>query len=242
MNTRFLIVAVALMLVGGALADPLATKSLKHVEAFKPLGDDCDVCIGLISTDINILVNAIVEIGIEDGCGELCNFIPNGLEADICTLYCEVQGINAFSALLTELNPDPIAVCMAMKVCPVNNYARGKITSLTVSPDKGPQGTTFNINMMFQITNTTGTGQVLIQINPPGQNGQAFGQEGNFQALTPGNYPFSVQIQSQPNQDQPFNAGLYQVVGAICESTCGATNRFAYTIAEASTRFAITNN
>jgi hypothetical protein len=132
---------------------------------------------------------------------------------------------------------------MALDVCPTNQYAKGRITFFKVGPASGPQGTTFTAKMIYQITNTTGTGQLLIQVNPPGgQNANPFGAAQTIQAMKPGGYEIDMQIQTQPNQDQPFNAGLYQVVGAICEGTCGATNRYAYTIAEASTRFSITTN
>lgn len=36
----------------------------------------------------------LVEVGIQDGCSELCSFLPNSIEADICTLYCEIKGID----------------------------------------------------------------------------------------------------------------------------------------------------
>jgi hypothetical protein len=131
---------------------------------------------------------------------------------------------------------------MELGQCPTTQSGKGKISFFQVAPASGPQGTTFTAKMLYTITNTTGTGQLLMQVSPPGSNSNSFGAVQTIQALRPGGYEIDMQIQTQPNQDQPFNPGLYQVVGAICEGTCGATNKYAYTIAEASTRFSITNN
>lgn len=144
-----------------------------------------------------------------------------------------------FTNIINELNPDPIAVCMALDVCPSTKYAKGAITALTVSPTSGPQGTTFTINMGYRITNTTGTGQIVVQVNPPGQNSNPFGAANTIQKQGPGLYSVSMQFQATPNQDNSFDPGLYQVIGAVCEGTCGSINRYAYTISQDSTRFSI---
>ena len=143
--------------------------------------------------------------------------------------------------IVNEVNPDPIAACMALNVCPSSPSARGKVTQLTVTPTSGKQGANFNIFMQFQILNTTGTGQIFFEVNPPGQNnGSPFAGTANFQTLPPGTYTSSFQVSSQPNQDNPFNPGLYSVVGAICESMCGGTSKWAYTLGEANSKFTIT--
>ena len=60
MNTRWLFVAVAVMLIGSSVASQLQKNGASGVEAFKPLGNECDVCIGLINTDIQFILDAIV--------------------------------------------------------------------------------------------------------------------------------------------------------------------------------------
>lgn len=133
---------------------------------------------------------------------------------------------------------------MALDVCPTTQYAAGSITSLTINPTSGPQGTTFNVLMNYRITNTTGAGQVLIQVNPPASssNSQPFGSAATILAETPGAYSISLSFQASPTQDISFDPGLYGVVGAVCESTCGAVNKYAYTIAEKFSRFSITKS
>lgn len=125
----------------------------------------------------------------------------------------------------------------------MNQYAKGKVNSVVVSPTKGPQGANFNITMVWTITNTTGTGQIMIEIVPPNSqnNGGPIAATATIQAVPPGTYTTAMQLSTQPNQDSPFNPGLYQVIGAVCESICGGTTSYSFTIGLASTRFTLTN-
>jgi hypothetical protein len=40
------------------------------------------------------------------------------------------------------------------QLCPISDTAKANITSLTVSPAKGPQGTTFVTNLIFEVIAT----------------------------------------------------------------------------------------
>jgi hypothetical protein len=60
--------------------------------------------------------------------------------------------------------------------------------------------------------------------------------------LAPGLYRYQFQFQAEPSQDQPFVAGGYQVIAAVCEGSCGSTHSHSFTLAERETGFQITSN
>lgn len=143
---------------------------------------------------------------------------------------------------------------MEVGICPIADNAAGKIISLSVSPKSGKAGTTFNINVVYAITNATGTGTVEVDILPP--DADPFGDAGLIIDYPAGTYSAQMQVQTQPSEQEPFNAGTYQVIAgmisimkltdfnlviAICEGTCGSTHSHSYIIAQGQTLFTITN-
>lgn len=100
--------------------------------------------------------------------------------------------------LKLSIDPDFIAICENLEVCPRTTTAKATITSLTVSPTQGQQGTTFNINVNYQVQSKLGTGMLIVQVNPPDA---PFLQEVvTIVALPPAGYNFGVTVQTQPNQ------------------------------------------
>jgi hypothetical protein len=51
-----------------------------------------------------------------------------------------------------------------LKACPIKDDGDAKITSFTVLPSQGRQGTTFKIQLKYTSTNGTGTGEIFIGI------------------------------------------------------------------------------
>lgn len=60
------------------------------------------------------------------------------------------------------MDPDGIALCQALKVCPINDDGAANITSVVISPESGPRGTTFTMQMTFEVLNKTGTGEIEV--------------------------------------------------------------------------------
>lgn len=75
MNARWLVVALVLMFVAGTFAGSVTKMSPRKSASFRPLGDDCDVCIGLINTDIQILVDAIAGTYLKLAVGSSCGAV-----------------------------------------------------------------------------------------------------------------------------------------------------------------------
>lgn len=82
-------------------------------------------------------------------------------------------------------------------------YAKASITSLVINPPSGPQGTTFDIVMTYKVTNTTGTVMLILQINPP--DAPPLSANTLVQSQVPDTYTFSAQLQSVPQNGEPFN-------------------------------------
>jgi hypothetical protein len=62
--------------------------------------------VSFISDALELLLNIIVQQGIQGDCSTYCGYLPLQTEAQICTILCEIVGIEAFIQLLTDADPD----------------------------------------------------------------------------------------------------------------------------------------
>jgi len=199
----------------------------------------CEVCIGFMNQAISNLIDIIAQIGIGGGCAAVCGKLPSPWEQQICMVLCEIVGIEEFNNLVNDLDPDPIWICMEIDVCPYNKYAAGKVTSVKTSPSAGPMGTTFTVTAGYTITNTTGTGQIILAVIPPSE-GEPFGWEGTIIGQAPGQYTISESFTANPSENEPFTPGPYQTLCEVCEGSCGSTHSGEFIIAQGSGLFRIT--
>lgn len=89
-------------------------------------------------------------------------------------------------------------MCENLAVCPRTKTAKANFKTVSVSPTKGPQGTTFNINVEYTVTSQIGTGMIIVQINPPDAGLMQWSE--TLVALTPSTYAIQLQVQSNPSQ------------------------------------------
>ena len=68
---------------------------------------ECSACTQFVSEALNELVQIIAQVGIGGGCSEVCGLLPSKTLATICDIVCEIAGIEEFSKLLQEADPDP---------------------------------------------------------------------------------------------------------------------------------------
>lgn len=60
MNARWIVSCVLMMLVASSIATKLAKPNAMTTNMFKPQGSVCEVCVGFITTDINVILQAIM--------------------------------------------------------------------------------------------------------------------------------------------------------------------------------------
>jgi hypothetical protein len=133
---------------------------------------------------------------------------------------------------------DPIYYCELLDVCPKDEGGNATITSFTVSPASGPQGTKFVFTMQFEVTNQTGTGEIAIDVNPP--DAEPFGDGELNEGFAPGAYSVNFELQAQPSEQEPFDAGNYETIVALCAGSCGSGHPWSKIFGEAKATFAIT--
>merc|ERR1711862_622464 len=127
----------------------------------------CPTCVSFAGQAFNQLINIILNAGVIGGCGDLCGHLDNKLESTVCSLLCDYVGIQAFIDIIDHTDFDPIYDCELLKVCPVKNGGAGIVKSVNVSPPKAQRGSVFDIDMVFEIFNATGTGEIVIEVDPP---------------------------------------------------------------------------
>jgi len=99
------------------------------------------------------------------------------------------------------------------------------IQSLTISPVKGPAGTTFTTTFKFTVVNATGTGEIYFEVDPPAGL-PLVGGEVNA-GLAPNDYTIQFTMDSTPNESEPFLPGLYNVTAAVCNGECGSSHPYS---------------
>lgn len=228
MNGKF----VALFVVLVALATAAAPSKGLASHAW------CPTCVSFVSQTITQLENIIANVGIIGGCAKVCSYLPNQVEATVCNLLCDIVGIQAFVKLIEAADPDPIWICEQMTVCAINPDAAANITQLTVAPQKGSQGSTFNILASYQVTNTIATGTLELLVLPPASS--PMGEGFLLVDQTPNTYNDRFSLKTQPSEQQPFNPGEYKVEVAVCEGSCGSTHSNTKTLSVAKTSFTLT--
>jgi len=190
-----------------------------------------------------LLIQIIANTGIGGGCSVVCGELPESWMQQVCFILCEIEGIEYFSELLQDVDPDPIWICMELDACPSVKNATGVIKKMLVTPTAAPQMSTFSISFTYQITSETGAGQTLIAVVPPSESiGEIFGWENLIVSQEPGMYQVSAEFVAEPSQEPPedFIPGVYEVFCEVCEGTCGDTHSTAYLIASGVTSFNIT--
>lgn len=84
--------------------------------------DWCPECVNTFDTLIYFVIDGIFELGIATTCNDLCDFVTqkstNPYLSAICSIGCDIVGINEFIKIATEVDLDPIYFCESLKLCP----------------------------------------------------------------------------------------------------------------------------
>jgi hypothetical protein len=237
----FFVFSVVALLMSQCFVGAFSAKSKPWSPSPKiqaPKLDVCPECVDLMDQFINQLLNAILNGGVIGSCGALCSAVPNQALSVVCDLICDYVGIEAFIDAINSTDPDPIWVCQEIDICPIVNGGKVVITSAGAQPPKGPQGTTFNIGMTYQVVNATGPGGLDIAIFPPADEPMSDFEFSEGQ--TAGTYSVSWQLQAEPSEGESFSPGIYAVMLAVCEGDCTTIHNWGGVYASVAFNFTIT--
>lgn len=184
------------------------------------------------------LIQIILNGGVLGSCSALCGQLSNEIEATACNLLCDYVGIETFVKVLQYEDPDPIYVCQLIDICGHVNGGKANMTSVTVAPASGPQGTTFAIRAAWSVTSPTGPGGLNIVVIP--QGGMPISGGSFIEGQAVGNYDAQFTLKATPSEQEPFSPGAYQVQIALCEGDCSTKHPWGGVYAEGQTRFTIT--
>lgn len=216
------------------------TNNSPNLETSK--SDLCSPCVNFVGNGIQQIINVILKGGIIGGCNDLCSkaFPNNKKEENVCNMLCDSVGVLSFMDLVKKYSGylDPIFFCETLKVCPVHEGGLANLDSITVSPSSGPIGTTFEIQVLFTVINQTSTGELSLTITPPHSN--VFGDNMLDSGFAPGKYGVKFNLKASPTEDEPFEAGNYQVSLQGCDGECGSKLPHTSKLFEGNTNFTIT--
>ncbi|EFA75930.1 hypothetical protein PPL_10504 [Heterostelium album PN500] len=199
----------------------------------------CDKCYTFVEDNIHSTVNNIIHGG-NKSCSDICSVL-NSTSYDVCETMCETLGLELFMVLFSVVDPDPVYICELLKVCEINDNGFANVTSVTVSPTSAPQNTSFNVNVDYSVSSELGTGTIQVQVWAPG-DGQVVTLNYLLEETTVGQYTQSFIIETYPNDNCNFTAGLYMVDVLICEGSCQSTHPHSKIYNLERSQFTITGN
>jgi len=212
--------------------------------------DLCPLCVQFTGEALNTLLNLILNGGVVGGCGTLCQALAtktgNQILGEVCNVLCDIVGVEEFVKLIEKADLDPIYFCEELKTCPIVDNGDATITSITVSPASGPQGTRM-ISISYTSKNGTGTGELGISIDTVDHVplAQRFLQE----PLPAGVYNKTIQLSASPDPNcdptqgpcERWLPGDYTVNTEICNGECGSKHPHSQVYDQKSAKFTITN-
>ncbi|KAI8505679.1 hypothetical protein Bbelb_168680 [Branchiostoma belcheri] len=189
------------------------------------------------------------QVGVVGTCGELCQALADKTGSQAlgvaCNLLCDIEGVQEFIKLIEKADLDPIYYCELLKQCTIKDDGDAKITTLSVNPKSGPQGT-FIIDVEYVSKNGTGTGEMVIDIDTV--DGIPLGQGFVLEAQEAGTYGQKISLRAEPNPDcdptqgpcESFQPGNYGVRIALCNGECGSKHPHSQIYDQGMTNFTIT--
>ncbi|CAF1196132.1 unnamed protein product [Adineta steineri] len=191
----------------------------------------CDDCISEAVSAINVLLNLILDEGVIENCGDLCDALANKTGSQpagfVCLVVCNALGIGELIRILEHSDIDPIWYCQIAKLCPINDNGDAKFLDFQMIPSTGRVGTEFIIDCSFQSKNGTGPGMLTITIVTP-QNQTASNNFG-LDAKKPGTYDLRIGVKTLSRTCNPFDdscnafpTGTYNVTAYLCNGECGS--------------------
>ncbi|CAF4863492.1 unnamed protein product [Rotaria sp. Silwood1] len=194
--------------------------------------DWCPECVDTFSNLIYFVLDGIIEEGIINTCDDICDYVTeksgSPILTIICSVGCDIIGINEFIKLAKEVDLDPIYFCESLKLCPINDNGDAKFKSFVILPPHGPVYSTFIIDFVYESINGTGTGQLVINIQTV--DGIELSTTFLIEALKPGRYAERIAVDASPDPDcdpsteqcEEWFPGVYNVTVMICNGECGS--------------------
>lgn len=124
------LVFLLVVFIGSTVGDVRKSKLPSHHinRAVIPLNsgtnglDWCPQCINTFDDLIQVVLDIILQYGILDTCGNLCNLVVEKTGSEllgfVCNLGCDILGIEEFAKFMQSADIDPIYYCETIKLCP----------------------------------------------------------------------------------------------------------------------------
>ncbi|CAF1177860.1 unnamed protein product [Adineta ricciae] len=195
-------------------------------------GDLCSTCVNTFDALIYFVIQGIMDLGIITTCDDLCSYVTKKSESPyleaICSIACDVVGINEFIRIATKVDLDPIYFCELLTLCPVNDHGDAKIQAFVISPPHATASTKFVFDLTFQSMNGTGTGQLLYTIHPV--DDLRISSFLLIEEKKPGLYAERFTVDTTPDPDcvsditpcELWMPGVYNITVMICNGECNS--------------------
>ncbi|CAF2654432.1 unnamed protein product [Rotaria sp. Silwood2] len=216
--------------------DDLPSKFIKRLTPLSKQNNNgidwCPECVDTFDTLIYFVIDGIMELGIATTCNDLCNYVTqkstNPYLSIICSVGCDIVGINEFIKIATDIDLDPIYFCEKLTLCPVFDNGDAKFLSFIIAPPHAQAYTKFVFDLSYQTFNGTGTGQMLVDVQTI--DGIKVSSFYLIEAKKTGRYAERLSLDTTPDPDcesavnpcEEWFPGVYNVTVKICNGECGS--------------------
>lgn len=221
----------------------------------------CSPCIQLGQQGLQILINAILNVGVIGGCQDLCGHLPNPKEQTACTLVCGAVGLKGFIAALNRTDLDPFYFCEELHACaPGPDDAHVELMSVELSPssisrrDLDPdfgQGVDLQGVLTVNVSKASGPGEWSVGVHGP-VDGLDGGLGSSFllaDGLKEGVQQLGVKLHitdTDPDPSDPskfpvtWRPGSYTMRFHVCQGECGSKHPHSRDFGEQAGNFTVT--
>lgn len=100
----------------------LASATFRNLKPLDKELDLCHYCVDEAAQVINVIANLILDKGVFDSCGALCDAVANktGSQSigETCDIVCDTFGFAEFIKLIEKSDIDPLYYCEVLRLCP----------------------------------------------------------------------------------------------------------------------------
>lgn len=137
------------------------------LEAKQPQRALCSPCVQLGGQALNTLLNALLNVGVVQGCGTLCGHLATKA-VKACDILCGVVGIKAFISALDHADLDTIYFCEEIHACPTApDNASASLGPVQAQPPAVAKGDTIQLTVEVDVKVASGVGEFRLSVDGP---------------------------------------------------------------------------
>eukprot|EP00929_Paragymnodinium_shiwhaense_P123547 TRINITY_DN9753_c3_g1_i1.p1 TRINITY_DN9753_c3_g1~~TRINITY_DN9753_c3_g1_i1.p1 ORF type:complete len:333 (-),score=43.46 TRINITY_DN9753_c3_g1_i1:653-1651(-) len=130
--------------------------------------DLCSSCISLMYSSMEELIHYAFDVGVDEGCGRMCDHLAGKSERAACDVVCSSVGLGVFVKALKHADPDPIYVCETLRECRAGpDDASMLLKEAAATPSSVGPRRRVTVSLHIDVLEASGVGEILFSVHGP---------------------------------------------------------------------------